>query len=172
MNIIATELDAVAQQVDFISWSNDAIWLSLCKPLLLLLLQTWIATSYLVAMNSFQGLAGKVWINLRNQGNHADTELQIDSSQTSLAGSIFFDSGYATFTDTALWRKPVVLFGSILFVVGSIVNSTTKNINGLIAGRTVQGAGAGCVISMLFVVIADIIPLPLRPRFQSMLTVC
>lgn len=64
-----------------------------------------------------------------------------------------------------------MLFGNILFVVGSIVNSTTKTINGLIAGRTVQGAGAGCVISMLFVLVADIVPLPLRPRFQSMLTV-
>ncbi|CDH58211.1 family drug resistance transporter [Lichtheimia corymbifera JMRC:FSU:9682] len=90
MNIIATELDAVAQQ-------------------------TWIATSYLVAMNSFQGLAGKV--------------------------------------------------------LGSIVNSTTPSINGLIAGRTVQGSGAGCVISMLFVIVTDIVPLHLRPRFQSMLTV-
>ncbi|KAJ8658359.1 hypothetical protein O0I10_006044 [Lichtheimia ornata] len=108
MNIIATELDAVAQQ-------------------------TWIATSYLVAMNSFQGLAGK-------------------------------------FSDI-FGRKPVVLFGTILFVVGSIVNSTTPTINGLIAGRTVQGSGAGCVISMLFVIVTDIVPLHLRPRFQSMLTV-
>lgn len=41
----------------------------------------------------------------------------------------------------------------------------------LIAGRTIQGFGGGGVMSMTYIVITDIAPLHLRPRFQSMLAI-
>lgn len=41
----------------------------------------------------------------------------------------------------------------------------------LIAGRTVQGLGGGCVMTMAFVIITDLAPLKLRPRLQSILIV-
>ncbi|KAI8150253.1 major facilitator superfamily domain-containing protein [Fennellomyces sp. T-0311] len=108
MSIIATELEALEQQ-------------------------TWIATSYMVAMNSFQPLSGK-------------------------------------FSDI-FGRKPILLFGMGFFFVGSLVNALTPTIEGLIAGRTLQGFGAGGIMSMLFVIITDIAPIEWRPRLQSMLTV-
>jgi MFS family permease len=43
--------------------------------------------------------------------------------------------------------------------------------NMLIAGRTIQGFGGGGVMSMTYIVITDIAPVPLRPRFQSMLAI-
>ena len=42
---------------------------------------------------------------------------------------------------------------------------------GLIAGRTVQGLGGGCVMTIAYVLVPDLAPLHLRPRFQSGLTV-
>lgn len=63
------------------------------------------------------------------------------------------------------------MFGMALFLIASIVNATTRNIQGLIAGRTIQGFGAGGMMSMLYVIITDIAPIDWRPRLQSMLAV-
>lgn len=41
----------------------------------------------------------------------------------------------------------------------------------LIAGRTIQGFGGGGVMSMTYIIVTEVTPLPLRPRFQSMLAV-
>ncbi|KAI9320221.1 major facilitator superfamily domain-containing protein [Dichotomocladium elegans] len=94
---------------------------------------TWIATAYLLAFVTSQGLAGK-------------------------------------FSDI-FGRKPIYLFGIFLFVLGSIVNAVTQNMPGMIAGRTVQGLGAGSIMAMSFVLVADLVPVEKRPRFQSALSV-
>lgn len=39
-------------------------------------------------------------------------------------------------------RKPVILFGLVLFVLGSVVAALASDIAGIIAGRVLQGAGA------------------------------
>ncbi|CDH51089.1 family drug resistance transporter [Lichtheimia corymbifera JMRC:FSU:9682] len=67
--------------------------------------------------------------------------------------------------------KPVLMFGILVFFVGCLVNATTPQMMGLIAGRTVQGLGGGCVMTMSYVIVADLAPLKWRPRFQSGLTV-
>ncbi|KAI8142506.1 major facilitator superfamily domain-containing protein [Fennellomyces sp. T-0311] len=108
LSIIATELEALEKQ-------------------------TWIATAYMVALNTSQPLAGK-------------------------------------FSDI-FGRKPIYLFGQVFLLVGSIVSATTPSIEGLIAGRTVQGFGAGSIMSMAFIIITDIAPLYWRPRVQSVLVV-
>ncbi|KAG2224561.1 hypothetical protein INT45_004406 [Circinella minor] len=106
MSIIATELNAFQQQ-------------------------TWIATAYLVAVNSSQPLAGK-------------------------------------FCDI-FGRKPILLAGQIFLLIGSIICATTPNINGLIPGRTIQGFGAGSIMSMAFIIVTDVTPVLWRPRIQSIL---
>ncbi|KAI7905453.1 major facilitator superfamily domain-containing protein [Cokeromyces recurvatus] len=108
MSIIATDLNALEQQ-------------------------TWIATSYLVAVNSFQPLSGK-------------------------------------FSDI-FGRKAVFMFGIVFFFIGSLINALSKNISMLIAGRTIQGFGGGGVMSMAYILVTDVCPVNLRPRFQSMLAV-
>ncbi|CDS10285.1 hypothetical protein LRAMOSA02961 [Lichtheimia ramosa] len=108
MTIIASELDALSNQ-------------------------TWIATAYLLAVNAFQPISGKL-------------------------SDIF-------------GRKPVLLFGLSFFVLGSLINALTPTVNGLIAGRTIQGAGAGFIMSLVFVVITDVAPVDWRPRLQSVLVI-
>jgi MFS family permease len=61
--------------------------------------------------------------------------------------------------------------GIVLFFVGSLVNALSTNINMLIAGRVVQGAGGSFVMSLCFIIVTDIAPVNLRPRFQSALAV-
>ncbi|KAI8142507.1 major facilitator superfamily domain-containing protein [Fennellomyces sp. T-0311] len=68
-------------------------------------------------------------------------------------------------------RKPVLLFGQILFLVGAIVSAASPNVQGLIAARTVQGFGAGSIMSMVFIVTADISPFIWRPRLQALISV-
>lgn len=77
-----------------------------------------------------------------------------------------------------------------MFFVGSLINSLANQMTVLIAGRTVQGLGGkksirtlsllvnlsplfvgGCIMSMAFIIITDLSPPHLRPRFQSLLTV-
>ncbi|KAI9249793.1 major facilitator superfamily domain-containing protein [Phascolomyces articulosus] len=106
MSIIATELEAFKEQ-------------------------SWIATAYLVAVNSSQPLAGKFC-------------------------EIF-------------GRKPILLIGQIFLLGGSIICALTPSINGLIPGRTIQGFGAGIIMSMAFIIITDMTPLLWRPRVQSIL---
>ncbi|CDH58440.1 potential mfs-mdr transporter [Lichtheimia corymbifera JMRC:FSU:9682] len=108
MTIIAAELDALSNQ-------------------------TWIATAYLLAVNAFQPISGKL-------------------------SDIF-------------GRKPVLLFGLSFFVLGSLINALTPSVQGLIAGRTIQGAGAGFIMSLVFVIITDIAPVDWRPRLQSVLVI-
>lgn len=52
-----------------------------------------------------------------------------------------------------LGRKPIILLGLILFVIGSVVAALSHSIYGIIAGRALQGAGA--VGSVLVALLAD-----------------
>lgn len=50
-------------------------------------------------------------------------------------------------------RKPVIIFGLILFMAGSIIAATSHGIYGIIIGRALQGAGA--IGSTLIALVAD-----------------
>ena len=80
------------------------------------------------------------------------------------------DSQTTQFSDI-FGRKPVLIFGQILFLIGSIVSAASPTVQGLIAGRTVQGFGAGSIMSMVFIVTTDISPLIWRPRLQALISV-
>ncbi len=55
--------------------------------------------------------------------------------------------------------------GFVTFLVGSIVCSVAHNFTVLIVGRTIQGLGAGAVISLTDVLITDIVPLRSRGTY-------
>ncbi len=62
-------------------------------------------------------------------------------------------------------RKPLILFGLILFAVGSMVAAMSDSIYGIIVGRSLQGASAiGCVIMAL---IADLTREEVRVRVMA-----
>lgn len=51
-------------------------------------------------------------------------------------------------------RKPVILFGLLIFAAGSVVAALSHNIGGIIAGRALQGAGA--IGSTTLAMVADL----------------
>ncbi len=66
-------------------------------------------------------------------------------------------------------RKPLLLFGLILFVIGSLIAATATTIEWIIAGRALQGAGA--ISSVLLASIADVIPAEVRTRAMALVGV-
>lgn len=64
-------------------------------------------------------------------------------------------------------RKPLIVIGSILFALGSILGATTHSIYGMIFARIIQGMGA--VGSVLIALIADNIDDKDRPKAMAII---
>ena len=68
-----------------------------------------------------------------------------------------------------LGRKPVLLFGIAVFLLGSILCGAAWDMPSLIAFRAVQGLGAGAIMPMTVVIVGDIYTLEERARVQGYL---
>ncbi|KAI8584708.1 hypothetical protein K450DRAFT_217629 [Umbelopsis ramanniana AG] len=75
---------------------------------------------------------------------------------------------YGRFADI-FGRKPVFLFGIIVFLAGSIVSGAAQNMDMLIAFRAVQGLGAGGIMSMVMIIIADLVSIRDRGKYQGLI---
>jgi EmrB/QacA subfamily drug resistance transporter len=64
-------------------------------------------------------------------------------------------------------RKPVMLFGIVLFLVGSMASGQARTMHQLIAFRALQGLGAGAMQPMAITVVGDIFNLEERSRMQG-----
>jgi EmrB/QacA subfamily drug resistance transporter len=64
-------------------------------------------------------------------------------------------------------RKPVLLFGIVLFLVGSIASGLSPSMEWLIAFRVLQGLGAGAMQPVSLTVIGDLYTLEERARVQG-----
>lgn len=53
-------------------------------------------------------------------------------------------------------RKPITLLAMFVFFIGSLVCGVANNIATLIAGRAIQGAGAGGVMLIVTILIGDL----------------
>ncbi|WP_078841014.1 MDR family MFS transporter [Streptomyces antioxidans] len=76
---------------------------------------------------------------------------------------------YGKLSDT-FGRKPVLLAGVVLFVLGSLLCAGAWNMASLIAFRVVQGLGGGALQGTIQVVVADLYPLKERPKVQARLS--
>lgn len=65
-------------------------------------------------------------------------------------------------------RKPLFLFGSILFLIGSIASGASQTMLQLIIFRAIQGLGAGAVLPIVLTIIGDIFSLEERARVQGL----
>ena len=65
-------------------------------------------------------------------------------------------------------RKRVLLFGLVLFSVGSILSGTSRSMGMLIAMRTLQGLGAGAVGPIVLTMLGDLFTLHERARVQGL----
>ena len=73
---------------------------------------------------------------------------------------------YAKLADT-IGRKPIMLWGIALFLLGSILAGVAWDMPSLIAFRAVQGIGAGAVLPMAITMVGDIYTLEERARVQG-----
>ncbi len=64
-------------------------------------------------------------------------------------------------------RKPVMLFGIALFLVGSMLSGQAATMNQLIVFRVVQGLGAGAMQPMAMTIVGDIFDLSERGKMQG-----
>ena len=67
-------------------------------------------------------------------------------------------------------RGSVLLFGLLLFAIGAIICGIARNIGTLLAGRCIQGSGGGCLLTMTYVVMADLFSLQERSKYQGIIS--
>ena len=65
-------------------------------------------------------------------------------------------------------RKPLFLFGTGLFLLGSIASGAAQTMEQLILFRAIQGLGAGAVLPIVLTIIGDIFALEERARMQGL----
>src|SRR5215472_5024671 len=65
-------------------------------------------------------------------------------------------------------RKRILLFGLVLFSLGSILSGTSQSMGQLIAMRTLQGLGAGAVGTIVLTMLGDLFTLHERARVQEL----
>ncbi|MFE5945230.1 MFS transporter [Streptomyces sp. NPDC056480] len=76
---------------------------------------------------------------------------------------------YGKLSDT-FGRKPVLIAGVVLFLVGSLLCAAAWNMASLIAFRVVQGLGGGALQGTIQTIAADLYPLKERPKIQAKLS--
>ena len=64
-------------------------------------------------------------------------------------------------------RKPVLLFGIVLFLAGSVLCGLAQSMVQLIIFRAVQGLGAGAIQPIIFTLVGDLFPVEQRARLQG-----
>ncbi|MGA5197635.1 MFS transporter [Streptomyces exfoliatus] len=76
---------------------------------------------------------------------------------------------YGKLSDT-FGRKPVLIAGVVLFLIGSLLCAAAWSMASLIAFRIVQGLGGGALQGTVQTIAADLYPLKERPKIQARLS--
>jgi len=79
--------------------------------------------------------------------------------------SLFFVGGLAD----RYGRKPIILLGLMIFIIGSILCSFSSHYNFLLIGRFLQGIGVAAPATLCFLIIADLYPIKKQQYFMGVL---
>lgn len=66
-----------------------------------------------------------------------------------------------------LGRQEILVAALLFFTAGSIVAGLSKNMDVLLLGRVLQGVGGAAIIPMTQIVLCDIVPLRVRPKYAT-----
>ncbi|KAF8258823.1 major facilitator superfamily domain-containing protein [Lactarius quietus] len=66
-------------------------------------------------------------------------------------------------------RRPIMLSAIFLFALGSTISGAASSMNMLIAGRTVQGLGAGTITASMQIILSDLVTLRERGTFSGLM---
>ena len=61
-------------------------------------------------------------------------------------------------------RKPIFIFGTLLFIIGSLFCGLSQSMIGLIAARAIQGMGAGAMMPVALTIIGDLYSIEKRAK--------
>jgi len=75
---------------------------------------------------------------------------------------------YGKLADT-YGRRPVFVFGVVVFLVGGLVGATAQSMTQLVVARTIQGLGAGALVPLAVIVVGDLVPASERGRWQGLI---
>ncbi|MGY2894470.1 MDR family MFS transporter [Deinococcus sp. UYEF24] len=64
-----------------------------------------------------------------------------------------------------LGRKVILIFGTVVFIAGSVLCGVSTGVGMLIVGRGVQGLGGAALVGLMYAVIADLYPPQERSRY-------
>ncbi|KAJ2716580.1 hypothetical protein H4R19_000564 [Coemansia spiralis] len=113
---------------------------------------TIIATVYVEIANSFNALSRAEW-----------------TVTSYMLASTAIQPLYGKFSDI-LGRTEAVVVAVVLFVLGSVLCAVSHSMDALIASRAVQGLGGGGIMSLIFVIIADVLSERERGKYIGVFT--
>src|SRR5436190_5269168 len=65
-------------------------------------------------------------------------------------------------------RRPILLFGILVFLLGSLLCGVAPSTAVLLVGRTVQGLGSASLFTSAFAIVADLFPPAVRGRYTGL----
>ncbi|KAI9812466.1 MAG: hypothetical protein M1827_004697 [Pycnora praestabilis] len=86
------------------------------------------------------------------------------SGTSFLLTSTVFQPNMASFSHI-FGRRPMIYLAITFFMVGAIISAVSHNFTVLLVGRSIQGIGAGGIISLTEIVVTDLVPLRLRGQW-------
>ena len=66
-------------------------------------------------------------------------------------------------------RRPLLVVALAMFTVGSVICATARNFTALLAGRSVQGTGAGGILALTEILMTDMVPLRERGNYFALI---
>ncbi|KAI9474078.1 MAG: major facilitator superfamily domain-containing protein [Benjaminiella poitrasii] len=77
-----------------------------------------------------------------------------------------FQPLFSKFSDI-FGRKWILMFGIVVFLLGSVLCGAAKTMIMLIVCRAIAGIGAAAIFSMVFIIFSDLVPLEQRGKYQG-----